>query len=280
MGNLRASSVVACLGLAACGSDHAQVDAGITFQDASPDAKVFLDAPPPTYDFSCTSNPAPAAGSAAANITISGTVQEVSLNGLTPSIMPADGATLNACVAGAPNCSGGNRLAGPVTSAGGGNYSLGPIATGTDPVDGYITLAKTGDKDAYIFPPQALIADQGMVPTLTFTTAAFNGIVTFLQINQSAANGTLALVVTDCANQRITENVTLSVKQGGSDVTGTTPLDLGQFDAMAGGVHIIFNVPPGDTEVGATYMGMALRAHVVKTVADSMTETIVRPGYF
>ncbi|NVB82130.1 MAG: hypothetical protein HOV81_27360 [Kofleriaceae bacterium] len=250
-------------------------------KDAAVDAKVYMDAPPPQYDFTCMSNPAPADGQAPADITLSGTVQEISVNpvAMTASIDPVAGATLNACKAGAANCAAGNKLAGPATSATDGTWSLGPIATSTNPVDGYMTLTKATYKNVNIFPPQALIASQAMIPALTFKTTTFQLLVGALQIDQQAANGTMAVFVTDCANTPV-DGATVTVKQGGNDVQGTTDFDAGAFDAMGAGVHLVFNVPPGDTEVAATLGSQTFRAHVVKVVADEMTETIVRPGYF
>lgn len=280
MGNHRALAI-GLFALAACGSDHGGTpDAAIIVHDAAPDAKVWMDAPPgPDYDFSCMSNPAPANGGAPANITLSGTVQEVAIQGVTPSIEALDGATLNACVAGAANCTGQNKLAGPATSAGGGMWSLGPIATMTNPVDGYMTVTKANYKTVNIFPPQALIANQAMIPALTFTNDTFDGLVTFGMIDQDAANGTLAVFVTDCMNNPV-DGATVSVKQGGNDVQNTTDFDAGALDPMGAGIHLIFNVPPGDTEIGATLGSQTFLAHVVKTNMGEMTETIVRPGYF
>lgn len=249
--------------------------------DAGPDAKVFMDAPPPVYDFSCMTNPAPANGQAAANITLSGTVSEVGFDLATqmPTITAVDGASLTACKAGT-TCNGPtNKLAGPVTSAGGGMWSLGPISTSTNPVDGYIAMTKTGDRDTYEYPPQALIADLADVPVLTFNTTTFSLLSQYLQTGQQAGNGNLAIAVTDCANTAI-DGATVTVKQGGTDVPNTTDIDLGTLSAMGAGVHAVFNVPPGDTEVNATYMGMTLHAHVVHVFADSTTATIVRPGYY
>lgn len=277
MGNLRL--VAAILFIGACGNDNANaIDARPIDSTPAIDAKVFMDAPPPTYDFSCMTNPAPAAGSATANVTVSGTVQEVSLNGTTPTVTALDGATLNACKAGAANCSGGNKDAGPVTSAGGGMYSLGPIATNTNPIDTFIAMTKTGDRDTYVYAPQPIAMDLGNVPVLTFTNTAFTAITTFLSIQQSAANGTLGVAVTDCANMPV-DGATIVVQQGGNPVANTTDLDTGTLDPSAAGGHIVFNVPPGDTEVSATLGSMTFRARTVKVVAASTTETIVRPGY-
>ncbi len=243
------------------------------------DAKVWMDAPPPMYDFSCMNNPAPMNGGATANITLSGTAQELALNGTTPTIQAAAGASLTACKGGAANCTGGNKLAGPVTSANDGSWSLGPIPTGMNPLDGYVSLTKNGDRPTYIYPPQALEMDQGMIPALAFTTAAFNGITLFLQIQQDAGKGNLGIAVTDCANMPI-DGATVTVEQNNAPVPNTTDLDAGMLSSQGAGVHLIFNVPVGDTTVSASLGAQPLLAHVVHVFADSTTATIVRPGYF
>ena len=279
MGKHRALAI-SLLALAACGSDHSSTpDAAIVLQDSAIDAKVWMDAPPgPTYDFSCMSNAAPMDGQAPANITLSGTVNEVTVDPVqqTASFDPVAGAELNACQANAANCTGGNLLAGPVDSAADGTWTLGPITTNTNPVDGYMTVTKADYKTINIYPPQTLIANQAMVPAITFTNSTFDLVTMF--VTQSPANGTLAVFVTDCAGTAI-EGATVSVKQNGTDVENITDFDAGNFDPAGAGVHLIFDVPPGDTEVGATLGSQTLRAHVVKTIADEMTETVVRPGY-
>lgn len=277
MGKLRALPLFL---LVACGSDHSNTpDAAIVLQDSAIDAKVWMDAPPgPTYDFSCMTNPAPMDGDATAEITLSGTVQEVAFTPpMNVSIQPVSGATLNGCQAGAADCMGANLLAGPATSDAAGAWTLGPITTNMNPVNGFMTVTKTNYVNVNIYPPQALIANQAMIPALTFTTALFSGIGG--QVGQEAGNGAMAVFVTDCANTAI-DGAAVSLKQGGTEVMGTTDLDAGSLDPMGAGIHLIFNVPPGDTEVTATLGSQTFIAHTVKVVADEMTETVVRPGYF
>jgi Flp pilus assembly protein TadG len=75
-------------------------------------------------------------------------------------------------------------------------------------------------------------------------------------------------------------NVTITVKQGGTAVAGTTVLDASQFDSMAAGTFLVCGVPANPTtEVSAMYMGHQLLAHNVKTVAGDTTATILVPGY-
>jgi hypothetical protein len=280
MGKLSLTFVA--VGVAACSSNNNNtVDAHIVVPpDTQPiDApKVFLDAPPLNYDFTCLGNAAPT--TAAASITVSGIVTQVDLQGMTPSITPLDGATLDGCKAGAANCTAaGNHYGTEVTSAGGGLFSIGPFDTGTTPVDMYVSMTNTGDRPGRVYPAGPLAADLPNMPVLTFTTGAFAALGGLE--GQMAANGTIGLLIADCTNTPIADptNVTLSIKQNGSPVAGTTTLDASSLSAMAAGLYVVFNVPPGDTEVGATYKGMTLRAHTVTVVQATDSETIVRPGF-
>src|SRR5690349_7283311 len=101
MGFVRGCFGAGVLALVACGSDNATPDASI---DAVPDAKVWDDAPPgPTYDLSCSGNSAPT--TATAQITLSGVVTNAGV-----ADNPVEGATVKACKAGAPDCTGSNQL--------------------------------------------------------------------------------------------------------------------------------------------------------------------------
>jgi hypothetical protein len=281
MGNLRACFAVALLALAACGSDHGKADASITIQDSPmPDSKVFMDAPPPTYDFTCMGNSAPT--TATANITLGGTVQRVYLNGTQPGIMPDQGASVKACKAGAANCMAQNHVGSTATTDANGGFSIGPNATTMMPLDVFLDMTHTGSRPTMVYPPSPFTADQSMIPVLTFDPALITLLGNFGCAQNDATNGIVILAITECANAHIddTPNTTLTIKQGGSDVSGTSVLDLGQLSAMAAGTYLVCNVPAdAATTVGATYSGKMLRSHDVKVVAGSSTATIVRPGY-
>jgi hypothetical protein len=283
MGNLKACFVVATLALAACGSDHAAPDAAIVLIDSPPvDMAPPVDSPPdaPSHDFSCLGEPLPTMGNATDTITVN--AQEVSLNGVTPNIGPLDGGTvdLDMCRVGT-NCTGQDHLTDTATTDATGTATFADVNANSIAINGFVKVTKDGDRDNYTYLPVPIGKDQA-IPVLTFTTDAFAGANTFLQGGQQAGNGNLALIVTDCANAPIsdTQNVTLTVKQGGQDVTGTKTVDLGSLPMaqQAAGTFIVFNVPPGSTELGATYMGMQLVAVTVNVVADASTETVIRPG--
>lgn len=269
--------------LAGCGNGGgATVDAPIVIVDAPPDAKEWLDAPPPMFDFSCANNPAPA--TAPAQITIGGTVTRVEFTG-TLMINPLDGASLRACRApGAPNCStSGNQFGSTVTSGNGGMYSIGPFATSGQPVDAYLEMTESTSRTTFVYPDQPFSADSPMTPVLTFTPQVI-GALSLLPngCTQSATAGMIGLGVVDCANTPIsdTANLMISVKQGGNEVQGTTVIDLGAVNGQAAGLFLICNVPPNNTTtIGASWSGMQLRAHDVKIVAGTTTQTLLRPGF-
>lgn len=278
MGNLRACFAVAMLALAACGSDHAQPDASIKLIDAAIDAKVWQDAPPKTFDFSCMGNAEPT--NATADITVAGTVQRAYLNGAQPDVQPRDGATVKACKAGAADCDNANQYGTTATTAGGGNFSIGPVSTNMMPLDSYIEMTDTGSRTTYVYPPAPLVADQGMVPVLTFDPDLVDLLGQAGCPQDDDANGLMLLMVVDCANAPIDDktNLALSIKQGGTEVSGTQVVDLSLLGPK--GTYLVCNVPEdAATTVGATYKAMALRAHDVKVVKATTTATIIRPGY-
>src|SRR5258706_9991272 len=71
--------LIVLVGLVACGGNNNAPDAKVVVQDAPPDQKVFLDAPPPMFDTSCIGNSPP---TPSATVTIAGNVQEGSLGGI------------------------------------------------------------------------------------------------------------------------------------------------------------------------------------------------------
>ena len=278
MGNLRAVLSVALLSFAACGDDggSAKPDAPVIHLDAAidmaPDTPPLPDAP--SYDFSCLNNAAPT--TAAANVTVSGTAQEVVIQGTSPAIQPNANVSVKACKG---NCAAGNNL-GTTTSASNGAYSTMALATGGVPLDGYLDATKTADRRTLVYPPSPLTADQGNVPLLMFSNAAINALNLFLlePDQNDTTNGIVGIIVTDCMNTPITTGAVVATKQNGS-VVGDAPLDLGNLAAQGAGTYLITNVPAGDTEVSATVNGMTFRAHTVGVIAGTTVTTGVRPGF-
>jgi predicted small lipoprotein YifL len=269
MGNLRAYLALALLSLAACGDDggNATPDAAV---DASPDAKIWSDAPPPMFDFTCAGNTAP---TAAATIDIAGTVQNVSGSFTSPTVAAAGDVAVSVCQG---TCAGNDELA-STTSASDGSYSFDDLPTSNgEGLDVYLRGTRTGDRTSFVYPASPFTSSPPMVPIPTFSATFFPPLI------QSATNGMLIVALTDCADMPITDsaNVELSIKQNNVEVTGTTVVDAAQFDPNLAGGFLVFNVPPGEvTTVGATWNGMALRAHDVRIVATTTTVTLLRPGF-
>ena len=286
MGKLHACLLISVGALAACGSDSkGTVDAPVVkVPDAPADAGI--DAPPDgaSYDFSCMSATLPT--TAADPITLAGTVQELSINGAQPSVGALDGANVAACIG---NCVGTNHLANVAMSGPQGAFSMASVPTGGTPVDGYVKMSKAGDRTTLVFPPDPFVANLAGIPMLTFTDTPNGGAFAFITglagVTQDAGKGVMTLEITDCANKPIADsaNVTLVVKQGGTDVAGTTVFDLGSLQPQAAGTYFVFNVPANTTtQVGVTYMmgstPVTFRAHNVRVESAATTATIVRPG--
>jgi hypothetical protein len=268
----------ACLvfALAACGSSNSKSPDAQVIVDAAPDARPIdaaVDAPA-MVSFACSSNPAPT--TANAMVSYAGTVTEFGLNGTTPTLTPLAGATVVACKG---NCAAGNKLA-TATSNASGAFTDGPFATGGTPLVAYLHMTHSGDEEIYSFPPVPVTKDVSGVPVLTFSSTLVS-LLPVLGCSQQAANGMVVIAATDCNDTRITDsaNVTVSVKQGGS-TAGDMPIDLGAQTSMAAGLFLVCNVPPGATTVGATYMGHTFLAHSVTSFAGTMTESMIRPGYY
>ncbi len=276
-------TLVTLLGAACGGSDDKPVDAMIIIPiDAAPDAPP--DAFEPTFDLSCLGNPAPT--TAAATVTLAGVAVEVAVTtGGMPQIQASHGATIDVCEG---TCAGGtgNFLLDTQTTAATGCPATGcpfttdALSTGGTPLDVYLRVTKSTNRTTYLYPPSPLTANFANVPALTFTNTAiaFLGAV---GIMQDAAKGNLILAITDCSNMPITDTdrIALTIKQNGTAVAGTTELNAAMFSGMLAGTYLVFNVPPGVIEIGATYKGMTLRAHNVTVVAGATTASTVRPGF-
>jgi hypothetical protein len=276
MGNLRACSAVALLALAACGSDHSKVDASIQIMDAKEiDAKIWEDAPPPMYDLTCYGVNPPT--TAADPITISGSTQELGMNGTQPVPLVVVEVFKNGTV---------NPVA-TVTSDAQGAFMTGNIATGGTPLDGYIRAAKISYRTTYLYPPTVVAASLTGVPAILLSNTLFGQLDGFANggSQDDTNNGVLFFAVTDCSltPTPITE-ATVKVQQNGTDVG--TIFDLGQLAPQAAGTYVVFNVPDGPTQILATYNSMAFPTRTVVAhkkpnglnSEGTVTFTTVRPG--
>ncbi|MGE0867459.1 MAG: hypothetical protein AB7P03_02775 [Kofleriaceae bacterium] len=275
MRNLRGVLAVLAAPLAACGSDNnAGIDAPVLMISDAPVDMKMIDAGP-IYDFSCLGNEPPAG--TAKTVTVSGLVRGVDIMGLPPMpvIEPLAGAQVEVCI---DDCEDANQLDTTTTIADGTFASDAIATTGTPPsLDAYLRLSKTMHRTMTIYPPSPFIADVGDLPGALLTANAFMAGEFLLGVNQNdTINGVVALGVTDCANTPILDAM-VTVTQNGTAVGEV--IDAGGLGAMYGGAYLVFNVPAGETEVGAMYNGMTLRAHTINVVNGATAATQVRPGY-
>ena len=270
----------------ACGDSKATVDAAIVkIIDARPiDAVVIPDSPPvdaQAYDFTCLGKPEPT--TAPANITIGGTVQEITGGG----ISALTGAAVQSFKTGTA------QPLDTATSGAGGAFMSGNLSTGGTPLDGYIEAqvpqvgSTTNDYRAtFLYPPAPLAKNLANAPVIMIKNATLTQLRPLLGgfTQDDTNNGAMFIAVTDCANTPINGAV-LSVKQGTTDV-GAMQIDLGTLMSQAAGTFFVFNVPAGATQVSATYDGHTLPAHTVMSYKKNvnnlpngaLTITIVRPG--
>lgn len=274
MGNLRACFAVATLALAACGSDHAAVDASIKIIDAPPpDMKVFEDAPPPTYDLSCYGGTAPT--TAADPITVSGTTQALSQGGaMAVPMVDVDFFKTGTATALAT-----------VVSDGTGAFTTGNIATGGVPLDGFVRAMEPTYRTTYLYPPNLVTASLSMVPVIMISNSTFGLLEMFSGAQQDDANnGLLVIAVTDCTTQTPIAEATVKVQQNSTDVG--TVFDLGQLAPQAAGTFFVFNVPDGPAQILVSYNGMNFPTRTVvahkkpagQNTEATITATGIRPG--
>lgn len=276
MGNIRllASSLFALSTLVACGDDGGAttiVDSGIV--DAPPvDQAPPIDQPPPiTYDLACAGNTTPPA--VAATITVSGTVNDVSLGGLNP----LAGATAAACTA---DCVDANLLAtatpDPTTASG--DFTTGPLTTGGNAIDGYLRITKSTHWPTRIYPFAPLTGDLLDTPTAMITDNLV-GMIGILGEPQQAGNGIVIVLATDCsAGLTGVGGAVVSVNVG-QDEVGDEPFDVGAFQSELSGVYLITNVPPGDVVVKVSYNGTNFLDNTASVVANGVSAVQMRPGY-
>jgi hypothetical protein len=280
MGNLRVCFAIATL--AACGSDPKQPDAGIILVDSpNPDAKVWNDAPPKNYDFTCFGQPGPT--TAPANIMVSGATQEFSMSGSTAVVGAALGVYEKTNEA--------TALANDISDSAGA-FDLTNIPTGGTPIDGYIKAVGptpgnvATHRTTFMYPPNPVDGNLADVPVIMFSNAFFDNIKTMLGGQNDETDGVLLFAVTDCSNsmQTLVSEATVTVEQNGT--SEGVMIGLGIVDPNLAGTYLVTQVPEGVTDIKASYNGMNFPTKTVKAWAKPMgagqpgtvTFTIVRPG--
>lgn len=277
MGNLRFAAAIVFV--AACGSDHgATPDAAKMIDAKMIDAKVWMDAPPPTYDFSCYQMTP--GTTVAATITLSGTTGEIGQGGFTGVPDFAVNAYKVGSTASAANA----------TSGAMGAFTLGPITTNGTAIEYVKALdgaATPTHRTTFLYPPNPIRADFNQLPVPAITQSLIDQIAPFAGGTQmDDVNGMLFVTVNDCSttSPQGIDGATIKVQQNNADVGSV--FDLGQVAPQAAGIFIVFNVPDGATTVSASYNGMNFPTHTVVAhkkpngagAMGTITATAVPPG--
>jgi hypothetical protein len=268
-----------------CGR-HAENKVTDASKQPADDAKLYADAPPPAYDFTCASNAPPT--TAPAMINISGSAYAVDTSGATP----LAGVTVTGYAEGSST-----PLASAVTSDGSGAWTLESVPTtggsdgsGNAPLAAFIEAnvgsGSTTYRTTFAYPPYPLTANSDPVPTAMVSTADWQA-TSFLGTQDDTKNGALFVLVGDCADTPI-QGATVNVTQDGSAVGDV--LSLGTLSSQGAGIYLVLNVPAGPISITASYGTHTMPPQGAVTAAaykngqmgvtnGALTTTILVPGY-
>nr|HEX4315694.1 hypothetical protein [Kofleriaceae bacterium] len=256
---------------AACSSNHGSaVDAGgkdAKALDAAIDAQEPIDSKPidagPTFDFSCAGS---ALGSADATITVSGTTDTLSMNGL-----KAVGGVSLTMFRGSDN----KQLAttGPTDSTGA--FAFAAQTTDLNPLDIYIEGSDGSDRPSFLYPSAPLVHDFSDAPVAMVSPALLSEL-SIVGASENAGSGLLVVQAVDCTGATVT-TASLTVQQNGADVGAI--LDIGNFSSAFAGTFLVTNVPVGTVTVAGAVGGTpdVFASHDVTSFADGDTETQIHP---
>ena len=271
MGHLRPLAAILLLSVAACGDDGGSVvqDAAPVIIDSRPDSAPIDTTPPNNYDLSCYQNTAPT--TAPATVTISGTTQDLTLQGP----VALAGVTVKACKG---DCLDANNLGSVGPTAANGAFATEALTTSGAPVSGYLVATAAGHLTTYLYPHAAL--DESLVGApLVLVTPTVVGQLSFVTDAQESDKGLFGVAVTDCGGTPMpVAGATISIKQGGVEV-GSDPFDVGALSPSLAGTFLVTNIPVGDVTITATFDGKTFLATTAKSYAGAVTTTQVKPGY-
>jgi hypothetical protein len=216
----------------------------------------------PAEGFGCINDPLPT--TAPSLVTVNGSIRA---NFLSPG--PVSNAIVTAFRVGAPD------TIAIDTSNTPGDYAV-SITTGGTPVNGYLKVKHSGQLDTYAYPSRPLAANL-TTNVLMPTQSELDFLGGVVGVTQSASNGFIGVVVTDCfgatvagATVSTTPAGTVKYNSGGAPSASAT-------STSTDGVAYVFNVPAGDVTVKANGGGETLRQHVVTARAGTVTLTEIQP---
>lgn len=264
--------------LAACGDDDgnggnvadaAVIDASGDEADASttPDAAVADAMPTPDAqpsNLDCAGDPLP--DTAPMTLTVSGVVQNVLGNGVAGATVEARRTADDALI----------DTSGP--TAMNGAYTLTEDDTGQVPLEAYLVATHDQNRTTYIYPPVPLASDQADVPVIMLDSFFYDLLLDAADPPQNPDNGVVTLVVVDCDGNPVEGAVVTSSTSSQVVYGDDTMFPNDSYSATSpSGIAYIYNVPPTETEVGASVSGVDLRAHTVGSVPGAVVTTAIIP---
>lgn len=175
---------------------------------------------------------------------------------------------------------GANPVIAMATTAADGAYSV-DLPTAGVPLSGHLKFTKATYLDSYVYPPTPVYAATTNGSTLVVNQGGLDLLTTVAQAQDPDTSGAMGIVLIDCNGDYIAGG-TVTVKQGATAVgtvrytTGGLP-DKAATQTDSSGYVLVFDVPPGNVDIGAKVGGMTLRAHTVVVTAHAITITAIVP---
>jgi hypothetical protein len=213
------------------------------------------------------------AGTTPGMLALSGTAKEISASGQTP----IAGVMLTAY-----NIAD-NSVLGTATSAADGTFSI-AVNAGGQGINGYLkaTTPGTGQnayKDSYLYPPATLTANYSGVPVYVLKVSTYNLVNSslFLNDNQSAQNGWIALLIQDATGAAVAGAKVTSTPMGQINYNASSLPSPTATATAADGIAYDTNITPGAVSVKATKAGTTFREHTIQVLPDVVTLTLITP---
>lgn len=251
--------VTVCLAVIACGASTSSPSGSI-------DAAGGMASDAPGVD---------GAGTTPGMLTLSGTAKEISASGQTA----IAGVMLTAYNAAD------DSVLGTATSAADGTFSI-TVSAGSTGINGYLkaTTPGTGQnayKDSYLYPPTTLTANYSGVPVYVLKVVTYNVVNSslFLNDNQSALNGWIALLIED-ATGAVVAGATVTSSPMGQVNYNSNSSNLPSATATAtatDGIAYDTNITTGNVTVKAAKTGTSFAMHTIKVRPDVVTLTLITP---